>query len=252
MGIEYLQNQDLWLPFRKVPVQVGCVFDNCMNVSPTQVGPYHNYWAVDFLPPLEFRNTNGTFKGRNVPIFAAGAGTVIIVSIQVPGTNPQCRTFEQNQEIIAGGGESITSNSIAIDHGGGVFTYYMHLSKILVNDGAQVTKDDVIGNMGTTGITVPCPLPHLHFEKWINVQLDANRQFVVIDGVPQFTRTDPVGIKACVDINKLKTIRAQAFGGKPAGDEQEIINTGKGLITYPEILDVNSWNSLKDIWVYSN
>ncbi len=52
-------------------------------------------------------------------------------------------------------------NSIMIDHGGGVFTAYHHLSQINVVVGQLVTQGDVIGLVGTTGLATG---PHLHWE----------------------------------------------------------------------------------------
>lgn len=49
--------------------------------------------------------------------------------------------------------------SIRIDHGDGHSTIYMHLSKILVKEGTQVNKGDLIGEMGCTG---RCYGTHLH------------------------------------------------------------------------------------------
>ncbi len=51
-------------------------------------------------------------------------------------------------------------NVIYIDHGRGLYTYYSHLSKFLVQDGEYVKKGQVIALSGKTGrITAP----HLHY-----------------------------------------------------------------------------------------
>ncbi len=50
---------------------------------------------------------------------------------------------------------------IIIDHGYGYRTLYAHLDKILVRQGQEVTRGDVIGLVGNTGASTA---PHLHYE----------------------------------------------------------------------------------------
>lgn len=55
----------------------------------------------------------------------------------------------------------VRGNCIVIDHGLGVFTTYMHLNQILVNEGDVVESGQLIGIIGTTGRSTG---PHLHFQ----------------------------------------------------------------------------------------
>jgi len=52
-------------------------------------------------------------------------------------------------------------NSIKLDHGYGYTTIYAHLSEILVNPGETVKRGDLIGLVGSTGLSTS---PHLHYE----------------------------------------------------------------------------------------
>ncbi len=71
-------------------------------------------------------------------IFAAGSGKVIGAG-------------------VAGG----YGNRIIIDHGGGLATLYAHLSRMSVAVGDSVVAGDLIGYVGSTGLSTG---PHLHFE----------------------------------------------------------------------------------------
>jgi hypothetical protein len=53
-----------------------------------------------------------------------------------------------------------SGQTIFIDHGGGIFTGYFHLSEMQVEDGARVRRGQRIGLVGNTGRSSG---PHLHF-----------------------------------------------------------------------------------------
>ncbi|MFC4293516.1 M23 family metallopeptidase [Novosphingobium tardum] len=56
---------------------------------------------------------------------------------------------------------------VALDHGGGLQTRYGHMSHLAVSAGQQVRRGDIIGYVGTTGLSTG---PHLHYEMRVNGQ----------------------------------------------------------------------------------
>jgi len=56
---------------------------------------------------------------------------------------------------------------VSLDHGSGLQTRYGHMSRVNVAPGQQVHKGDVIGYVGSTGMSTG---PHLHYEIRINGQ----------------------------------------------------------------------------------
>ncbi len=76
--------------------------------------------------------------GAGEPIYAADSGSVVLAA--------------------ENGGYG---NCVMIDHGNGYVTLYGHMSSIAVGKGQAVSQGEVIGYVGSTGITTG---PHLHFE----------------------------------------------------------------------------------------
>lgn len=52
-------------------------------------------------------------------------------------------------------------NLVVLDHGGGIFSCYGHQSALRVSVGDEVRRGDVVGLVGTTGLSTG---PHLHWE----------------------------------------------------------------------------------------
>ena len=61
-------------------------------------------------------------------------------------------------------------NVVYIDHGRASYTYYAHMSKILVKDGQKIKKGDVLGLSGVSGRITG---PHLHYaNRLYNITVD--------------------------------------------------------------------------------
>ena len=55
--------------------------------------------------------------------------------------------------------------SMVLDHGFAYSTLYGHLSELVVKEGAQVRRGQLVGRIGSTGTSTG---PHLHYEVWLD------------------------------------------------------------------------------------
>lgn len=154
-------------------------------VTPVPVPP--SAWRAFGVISTPLEQKNGGHEGvdigvgRNTPVKAAGAGTVVY----------RLNTCVEGDHWCGNG----WGNHIVIDHGDHVFTRYAHLTTARATVGARVDAGDVIGLSGTTGLSDG---PHLHFELGYHAgSFDAC-------GAPQNFWMDGGGIKGGVyDSRKL-------------------------------------------------
>jgi hypothetical protein len=201
----------IWSPLR-VPARVNCVRTNCP-------GPYHGYWAIDFVSSL--REPAGV-KPHDV-LYAAGAGVFHIGAI-----DNACRT-------------TATPGTWAwIDHGGGRTTQYSHLDEVLAKEGQLVTPAIRIGTIGHSGYVCNGP-NYLHMESHIGgtrgprvapgvllacvgsgrVSMPSSLRYAAWDDVPTNqnpdTGTKPNIFTPTATNNCLATSRGAATPNRPTG-----------------------------------
>lgn len=106
--------------------------------------------------PVSGRITS-TFGYRKAPTAGASSyhkGVDIAVNT---GTNVlACK----EGKVVTAAYSSSAGNYVAIYHGGGIYSYYMHCSQLKTSVGKRVEKGQVIARSGSTGISTG---PHLHF-----------------------------------------------------------------------------------------
>ena len=76
------------------------------------------------------------------------------------GSGTPIRACRSGTVVIAGS-QGGYGNTVVVDHGGGMATLYAHQSRLGVSPGQVVNAGDVIGYVGSTGMSTG---PHLHFE----------------------------------------------------------------------------------------
>jgi murein DD-endopeptidase MepM/ murein hydrolase activator NlpD len=111
------------------------------------------------LWPVEGRLIMSSYGGRTDPFSGEGAfhKGVDISAPTGQGVRATADGIVVHAEFASGG----YGRLIVIDHGGGMQTYYAHLSKILVRTGQEVRRGDAIGAVGSSGHVTG---PHLHYE----------------------------------------------------------------------------------------
>lgn len=99
-------------------------------------------------------------------------------------------------------------NFVKLVHGGGLATGYGHMSRISVSAGERVRRGEVIGYVGSTGLSTG---PHLHYELWRN-GAPINPMSV------SFTTTSQLSGRALADFRaQVARLMAVPLGGRGAG-----------------------------------
>lgn len=97
------------------------------------------------------------FGGRSSPTEGASTNHK---GIDIGATSGSDILAAASGEVIISTYSYSAGNYIMINHGGGVYTVYMHCSQLLASVGQQVKQGDVIAKVGSTGYSTG---PHLHF-----------------------------------------------------------------------------------------
>lgn len=119
---------------------------NIGPISPIKIGENGSYISSRFGRRVSPTPGASTFhKGVDI---AAPRGTYV--------RTPFAGTVKMAQQANGGAG-----NTIKVDHGNGMETIYMHMSKRAVSVGDKVKPGQILGMVGTTGVSTG---NHLHFE----------------------------------------------------------------------------------------
>ncbi len=135
-------------------------------------------WSLGWIKPVEGTITTRFGEQRSYngsPPAGHHGGTDIGADTGTPvaATN--------NGRVVLARQLRLRGNMVIIDHGGGLFSGYAHMSSFAVAEGQLVQQGDIVGYVGTTGLSTG---PHLHWEiSTAGVLVDALR---FVDGTDGF------------------------------------------------------------------
>lgn len=124
-----------------------------------------DYWTEPFILPVKDARISSNFgemryvNDATIPSRHAGIDYAIACGTNVYASNSG--KVEVSEFLI------MIGNTVIIDHGLGLKTYYYHMDSLSVKAGDIVKRGQVIGTVGTTGFSTGC---HLHFQPMIKNQ----------------------------------------------------------------------------------
>lgn len=129
----------------------------------------------DFLPTMwaHLGKINNEFGFRRNPF--GGRAYEFHPGMDIDGERGDEVLAPASGTVVWAGYKGGYGNMVEIDHGNGLTTCYGHLSKIDAEVGENVTRNDIIGYVGSTGRSTG---PHLHFEVRLNEKPINPRHFL--------------------------------------------------------------------------
>ena len=122
------------------------------------------YWHGPFTAPSHARTSTGFGLKRMVngrllkDYFHSGLDYAGALGSPILATSG-------GKVVLVGRGFKLHGNTVAIDHGQGVISFYIHMKTIKVAEGEEVKAGQQIGAVGQTGRATG---PHLHFSIYVN------------------------------------------------------------------------------------
>ncbi len=128
-------------------------------IAAKSVSNPYPYFSGKFIYPVKDYRVTTSFQAiRNVNKGFMTYRHSGIDMAKPMGTPVKC----SNDGVVSFADETYSGGkTIIVDHGVGIFTQYMHLSKINVKQGEKVSQSQIIGEVGSTGFSTG---PHLHFD----------------------------------------------------------------------------------------
>lgn len=121
------------------------------------------YWSQAFVKPVQEREITSTFGQKRYVNNSLERHSGI--DYAAPQGTPVFAPAEGNVEFA--GFLQLSGNTVVIEHGLGLKSYYFHMKDVFTTTGTMVKTGDKIGEVGSTGYSTG---PHLHFQVSIENQ----------------------------------------------------------------------------------
>ena len=140
-------------------------FESQIDTAQGQISEYERDIRFIWPCPASSRITSG-FGKRSSPTEGA---SVNHQGIDIGAASGSSVLAAASGTVVIATYSYSAGNYIMINHGGGVYTVYMHCSQLLASEGQSVMQGQTIAKVGSTGYSTG---PHLHFG------IRANGQYV--------------------------------------------------------------------------
>ena len=124
--------------------------------------PVYRQASIPNLWPVDGRLI-GSFGPRQDPF--SGEGQEIHKGVDISGEVGTPIHVTADGLVRFAETQSTFGRLVVVDHGGGVETWYAHMSRIYVHAGQEIRRGELIGAVGMSGRVTA---PHLHYEVHVN------------------------------------------------------------------------------------
>lgn len=140
------------------------------------MGDPEKYWEGPFVLPIDpsFKVSSSTF-GR---IRIINGSSSQHAGIDYPAPEGTQVWAPNNGRVLLAEFLQLTGNTVCIEHGFGLKSWFYHMSAVDVEAGQMVKTGDPIGKVGTTGFSTG---PHLHFTMSVNNIYTNPEQYLELD-----------------------------------------------------------------------
>lgn len=114
-----------------------------------------------FIIPVEGINTGGYGDQR---VYDNGKAAWRHKGLDIAAKKGEPIRAASSGNVVSASSTQSCGNIVILDHGAGIYSMYYHMQKVYVKKNSRVSKGDIVGTVGATGIATG---PHLHWQ--INV-----------------------------------------------------------------------------------